>query len=139
MKRFAFVVATVVLGCAVAWAQAGKKEVTFTPGSKAVFKEVIPGVSRAVVWGDPDTGPHGALTKFIPGFESGLHTHTSDLRIVGIKGAYLFRVEGKETRVGPGDVLFVPGGTKHSSGGDSKEGVLFYQEGLGKFDLNPVK
>jgi len=36
-------------------------------------------------------------------------------------------------------VLFIPGGTKHRSGGDPKEGALFYQEGLGKFDLNPVK
>jgi len=31
------------------------------------------------------------------------------------------------------------GGTKHWSGGDAKEGALFYQEGLGKFDINPVK
>ena len=56
-----------------------------------------------------------------------------------IKGAYLYRADGRETRVGPGGFLFVPGGTKHWSGGDPKEGALFYQEGLGKFDLIPVK
>lgn len=142
MKRFAFpVVATVVLGCAAAWAQgqAGKKEAIFVSANKAAFKEVVPGVSRSTVWGDADTGPHGAFTKFAPAFDAGTHTHTNDLRIVVIKGAYLYKVDGKETRVGPGEFLFVPGGTKHWSGGDPKEGALFYQEGLGKFDLNPVK
>ena len=71
--------------------------------------------------------------------DAGVHTHTNDLRIVVIKGAYLYRADGRETRVGPGGFLFVPGGTKHWSGGDPKDGAQFYQEGLGKFDLIPVK
>lgn len=137
------VVTTVVSGCAVAWAQTArptaKKDVIFVAADKATYKEVIPGASRATIWGDPDTGPHGAFTKFIPGFDAGMHTHTNDLRIVVIRGAYLYKADGKETRVGPGSFLFSPGGTKHWSGGDPKEGALFYQEGLGKFDLNPVK
>ena len=33
----------------------------------------------------------------------------------------------------------IPGGTKHWSGGDAKEGALFYEEGQGKFDLIPAK
>ena len=44
-----------------------------------------------------------------------------------------------QTRVGGGDFLFVPGGTEHWSGGDRRDGALFYEEGVGKFDLNPVK
>ena len=141
MKRMAFpAVAVVVVSCAAAWGQqAGKKEAVFVSANAASFKEATPGASQSTVWGDPATGPHGALTKFVPGFDAGVHTHTSDLRIVVVKGAYLYKAEGKEIRVGPGDVLFVPGGTKHWSGGDAKEGALFYQEGLGKFDINPVK
>jgi quercetin dioxygenase-like cupin family protein len=142
MKRFVFfVVATGVAGWAVVWAegQSGKKEAIFVSADKVVFEQVIPGVSRATIWGDPNTGPHGAFTKFVPGFDAGVHTHTNDLRIVVIKGAYLYRADGRETRVGPGGFLFVPGGTKHWSGGDPREGALFYQEGLGKFDLIPVK
>jgi len=142
MKRFVFfVVATGVAGCAVVWAQgqSGKKETIFVSADKVVFEQVIPGASRATIWGDPNTGSHGAFTKFVPGFDAGVHTHTNDLRIVVIKGAYLYRADGRETRVGPGGFLFVPGGTKHWSGGDPKEGALFYQEGLGKFDLIPVK
>ncbi len=39
-----------------------------------------------------------------------------------------------EKRVGPGNFLRVPGGWKHWSGGDAKEGALFYEESSGKFD-----
>ena len=31
------------------------------------------------------------------------HTHTADVWIVGIKGAYLYKDEAGEKRVGPGD------------------------------------
>jgi hypothetical protein len=132
MKRFGFlVVATVVAGGAVVSAQGqpGKKEAILASADKAVFKEVVPGASRATIWGEPEKGPHGAFTKFVPGFDAGVHTHTSDLRLVVIKDAYLYRADGRETRVGPGQYLFIPGGTKHWSGGDPKEGALFYQEG----------
>ena len=57
-----------------------------------------------------------------------------------ISGAYLFKDEhGKETRVGAGDYLFIPGGTKHWSGGDAKEGCVLYQESPGKFDVNKIE
>ena len=46
--------------------------------------------------------------------------------------------EAGEKRVGPGDFLRVPGGHKHWSGGDKKEGALFYEEASGKFDLIPA-
>jgi quercetin dioxygenase-like cupin family protein len=141
MKRIAFpAVAVAVVAGAAAWAQqAGKKDLAYAPASAAAFKEVMPGASQSVVWGDPATGPHGSFTKFVPGFDAGVHTHTSDLRIVVIKGAYLYKADGKDIRVGPGDTLFIPGGNKHWSGGDAKEGALFYTEGAGKFDVNPVK
>ena len=48
-------------------------------------------------------------------------------------------IEAGEKRVGPGDYLYVPGGHKHWSGGDKKEGALFYDESSGKFDLIPAK
>ena len=37
--------------------------------------------------------------------------------------------------VGPGDYICVPGGLKHWSGGDEKEGAVFYQSGTESFDL----
>ncbi len=118
--------------------QPKKKEMTFKSADQLKFKEVIPGASMAVLWGNDETGPHASITKFEPGFDAGMHMHTNDGRIVVIKGAYLYKDEKGEKRVGPGDFLFVPGGTKHWAGGDAKEGALFFHEMDGKFDLKPL-
>jgi len=118
--------------------QPSGKELTFIPAEQAKFKEVVEGVSMAVVWGNDETGPYGAITRFVPGFDAGMHTHTNDVRIVVIKGAYLYKDAAGEKRVGPGDFMFIPGGTKHWSGGDAKEGALFFNEMDGKFDLIPL-
>jgi quercetin dioxygenase-like cupin family protein len=116
------------------------KKVIYVAADNATFKQSpTQGVSMAVLWGDPDKGPHGTFTKFEPGFDAGMHTHTNDVWIVVIKGAYLYKDAGGEKRVGPGDFLRVPGGHKHWSGGDKSEGALFYEEGSGKFDTIPAK
>src|SRR4029077_19021045 len=118
-----------------------KKSLIYAAADKAKFKESpgAAGVSMAVLWGDPDKGPHATFTKFTPGYDAGMHTHTNDVWIVGIKGAYLYKDDAGEKRVGPGDFLRVPGGHQHWSGGDKTEGALFYEEGSGKFDLIPAK
>jgi quercetin dioxygenase-like cupin family protein len=105
----------------------------------ATFKETIPGVSQAVLWGDPEKGAHGTFSKFQPGFDAGMHSHTNDVWIVVLKGAYLYRDDAGDKRVGPGEFLRVPGGHKHWSGGDKTDGALFYEEGSGKFDSVPAK
>jgi mannose-6-phosphate isomerase-like protein (cupin superfamily) len=119
--------------------QPEKKEVIFASAEKAGFKEVVKGVSKAVLWGDHDRGPYGAFTRFVPGFDAGMHTHTHDVWIVVLKGAYLYKDDAGEKRVGPGDFIRIPAGKKHWSGGDPKEGALFYEESSGKFDLVPAK
>lgn len=117
------------------------RKVIYVSADKATFKQMATagGVSMAVLWGDPDKGAHGTFTKFEPGFDAGMHTHTNDVWIAVIKGAYLYKDEAGEKRVGPGDFLRVPGGHKHWSGGDKTEGALFYEEGSGKFDNVPAK
>ena len=154
MKRSSIAAAAaalVLVAASLGLAQAEKK---VTPAKKAVAKKAVystpdqakfvdspnsPGVSMAVLRGDPDKGPHATFTKFAPGFDAGMHTHTADVWIVGIKGAYVYKDEAGEKRVGPGDYLRVPGGHKHQSGGDKTEGALFYEEASGKFDSIPVK
>jgi quercetin dioxygenase-like cupin family protein len=139
----ALVLAAMSMGIAEAQkaSTAKKKSVIYVTADKAEFKEsaAAPGVSMAVLWGDPDMGPHATFTKFAPGYDAGMHTHTSDVWIVGVKGAYLYKDEAGEKRVGPGDFLRVPGGHKHWSGGDKTEGAVFYEEGSGKFDTIPAK
>jgi quercetin dioxygenase-like cupin family protein len=105
-----------------------------------VYKGLNPGASSAAVWGDPDAGAHASFTKFVAKFEAPLHTHTNDLRIVVVKGAYVYKPEaGDEIRVNPGQYLFIPGGVRHRTGSDADGETIFYLESDGKFDLNPVE
>jgi len=113
--------------------------VIFARSRSATFSPMVPGVSSSVVWGDTLTGPFGGFTKFRPGFDAGLHTHTAAVLLVVLRGAYLYKDDAGAKRVGPGDFLRIPGGHKHWSGGDPKEGALFYQETFGKFDLIPAR
>ncbi len=116
------------------------RKVIYASSSGAKFeKSSMNGVSMAAVWGNRDKGAHATFTKFEPGYDAGMHTHTNDVMVVVIKGAYLYKDDAGEKRVGPGDFLRVPGGHKHWSGGDKTEGALFYEESPGKFDLVPVK
>ena len=127
-------------GALLAQKAASGKKVIYVSSSQAAFqRSVSNGVSMEVLWGDPDKGPHATFTKFQPGYDAGMHTHTNDVWIAVIKGAYLYKDDAGEKRVGPGDFLRVPGGHSHWSGGDKTEGALFYEEGSGKFDLIPAK
>ncbi|MGA8274123.1 MAG: DUF4437 domain-containing protein [Candidatus Sulfotelmatobacter sp.] len=138
-------VAGVAAAIMIAWSvgrvhgQNEMKKVIFVSADSANYTTRVKGVSQAKIWGDPDKGAHGAFTKFEPGQDNGMHMHTSDVWIVVIKGAYLYKDDAGEKRVAAGDFLRVPGGHKHWSGGDAKEGTLFYEEGSGKFDLIPAK
>ena len=115
-------------------------KVVFASSARADYKAgVSKGVSMAAIWGDATTGAHGTFTKFDPGYDAGMHTHTNDVWIVVVKGAYLYKDEAGEKRVAAGDFLRVPGGHKHWSGGDKKEGAVFYEEGSAKFDFVPAK
>jgi quercetin dioxygenase-like cupin family protein len=119
--------------------KAKTKEVVYISSDSATFKEKFPGVSMAVLWGDPDKGAHGTFTKFAPGYDAGTHTHTNDVWLVVLKGAYMYKDEAGDKRVGPGEFIRIPGRHKHWSGGDKSDGALFYQEGSGKFDKLEAK
>jgi len=111
----------------------------YVSSESASYTEKMPGVSMAVIWGDPDKGAHATFTKFTPGYDAGMHSHTNDVSIVVLKGAYLYKDDQGDKRVGAGEFLRVPGGHKHWSGGDKTDGALFYEEGAAKFDVVPAK
>lgn len=133
------VVGAAVVACSLGAAVAqSKKEAVFVESGKAEFKEVVPGVKKKILWGNDD-GPYGAFTKFNPGQTNPLHTHTNEVRVVVLQGAYIYKPQnGNERRVGPGSYLSIPAGDVHTSRGDPKEGALFYEESPGKFDLKLV-
>ena len=117
-----------------------KAEAAFASAEQLKYKDVAPGASMATIWGDPDKGSHRVFTKFAPGATFALHTHTSEMHIVVIKGAYVYKPEnGAEKRVTAGCYIDLPAGDRHTSSGDAKEGALFYAESAGKFDLVPVE
>lgn len=139
---FSAVALTLIASLGIARAQkASMHKIVYSTPEKADFKERpgVANVSTATIWGDPEKGAHGTYTKFAPAYDAGLHTHTSDLLIVGIKGAYIYKDDAGEKRIGPGDFLKIPGGHQHTSKADPKEGALFYEQGSGKFDLVPAK
>lgn len=115
------------------------KSLVYATADEAKYTEVVPGVSKAPWWGNDQKGPYGAFTKFRPGLDVGMHTHRNDVWLVVLKGAYLYKDEAGEKRVGPGSFIRIPAKHKHWSGGDKTEGALLYEEGSGKFDLVSVK
>jgi len=138
IKLVSLVGVAVVASLSMAVAQS-KKEPVFVESQKAEFKEIEPGVKKKILWGDHDKGPYGAFTKFDPGLTHPLHTHTNEVRIVVLQGAYIYKPQnGNERRVGVGSYIFIPGGVVHVSSGDPKEGALFYEESPGGFDQKPV-
>jgi quercetin dioxygenase-like cupin family protein len=144
MKRSVIVsavAALTIVGAFVGVAQAQKeKQVIYVSSTKVTYKtSPMAGVSMEALTGDMEKGAHATFTKFAPGYDAGLHSHTNDISIVVIKGAYLYKDEAGEKRVGPGEYLFVPGGHKHWSGGDKTEGAVFYEQGSGKFDSIAAK
>jgi mannose-6-phosphate isomerase-like protein (cupin superfamily) len=143
MRRLLMVLA-VIAAFVVTWSATAvqgqdKKHLIYVSGDKAKFTEAIPGVSKAALWGNPEKGAYGAFTKMTPGLDAGMHTHTNDVWITVIKGAYLYKDDAGEKRVKAGDFIRIPGGLKHWSGSDKKEGALFFEESSGAFDLIPVK
>lgn len=131
----AAVLAGAAFGAGAVLAQA-KKEIVHVSADKASFAEIVPGAAKAPLWGSDEKGPYGTFTKFAPGVTHKLHHHSNDLRIVVLRGAYLYESEtGEKKRVGPGDYFFEPGGDRHVSGGDPEEGCLFLEMSDGAFDV----
>ena len=121
------------LGTYVRSVEMMKKEIVW-PSDKMQYKEVIPGVTQTVLWGDPSKGKYGAITKFAPGTMHKLHTHTNNIKIVVISGTFVYKTDEGEWKLGPGSYLLQPGGKKHISG-TTEEGCTFFQEGSNKFDM----
>jgi hypothetical protein len=97
-------------------------------------------VMMAVVWGDPAKGPHGAFHKFKAGFDAGLHTHSSDMRIAVISGTMIAATEGgPERKLPPGSYEYQPHGVKHVTKCDAASDCIIFVVSSGKFDLKPVE
>ena len=129
MKRSLLMVA-VVVGMIAAWSvgrlqgQAQGDKVIFVSSSHANYTAMQPGnpaVTAAAVWGDATAGAHGTFSKFAPGYDAGMHTHTNDVWIEveydqmvtltpGLKGHVTIRGRKPDTRTGQGRASPRPSG-----------------------------
>jgi mannose-6-phosphate isomerase-like protein (cupin superfamily) len=98
-------------------------------------------ISQAQLFGDANAdAPHGEFITFPPNLDAGgWHVHTNTVNLVVLKGAYIYRDASGEKRVGPGEFIRIPGGHRHWSGSDAKEGAVFYMHQQARMDQKPVK
>ena len=142
-NALAFVASFALAATVSAQAAQGKAPV-FMPAASLVWAPLdpagAPGVMSVDVWGDHTKGAFGGFTKFPAGFQTPLHTHTSDYKIVVVSGTFLQGPEGKPVvLLGPGSYLVQPGGSyRHTTGCDKASECVVFIQSEGKFDLLPV-
>ncbi len=97
------------------------------------------GVQMATLWGDPMVGPFGALLKVPARFESPMHRHSNDERVVVVRGASIHWTESESRatarRVTAGDFLIMPSGVNHVSAATDDGECLEFITMDGKFDF----
>ena len=93
----------------------------------------------AVLSGDPKKGAYTQMRKVPAGTDNPLHTHSSELKNVIISGVWYTGTDATSARdFGPGSIVMMPSSWVHVSGCRAESDCVFYQEGKGKFDFNPV-
>lgn len=92
-------------------------------------------ISMAVVWGDFQKGKHGAFHKFKAGTKVGVHTHSSTLYGVVVKGTFLTGPENAPIKLGPGSYLKDVPTDPHVTICEGTEECILYVHTSGKFDL----
>ena len=116
--------------------------VVYVSSAKAPYAKVPDTqITVAQLFGDANVdSPHGEFITFPPNFDAGgWHVHTNTVNVVVLKGAYVYRDENGEKRVGAGDFIRIPGGHRHWSGSDAKEGAVFYMHQQGLMDQKPAQ
>jgi len=115
--------------------------VTMTPDElKWIPNPANAEVQMAVVWGDQDKGAHGAFHKFKPGFDAGLHSHSSDIKFAVVSGTIIAGPEGgPEKKLPAGSYEYQPHGVKHTTKCDPASECVIFAISSGKFDFVPAE
>jgi len=97
------------------------------------------GMQFALLSGDPKTGPYTQMRKVPAGTDNPLHSHSSEIKNVIIRGVWYTGADVASSKdFGPGSIVIMPADWVHVSGCRAGSECLFYQEGNGKFDFKPV-
>jgi quercetin dioxygenase-like cupin family protein len=123
-------------------AKEGKKAGTavLTPTGDVKWSDVpgFPGVSMAVLEGDPSKGPHHSMLKFKDGFAAPLHHHSSDHYGTVVSGTLVLTVDGKETMLPAGSFFSFKGRMKHATRCASGADCVIALDARGKWDVVPA-
>jgi quercetin dioxygenase-like cupin family protein len=125
----------VLLACLAQSAVAADVKV-FPPGSIGFKADAnVPGVSVAVVDGNPKEGPYTVRAKFEPGLKIPAHMHPDTRVVTVISGTYYFAQGDKYDEkaiqgYAPGTVIVIPANTPHYAG-SAEEGVIVQESGVG--------
>ncbi|MGH8915075.1 MAG: cupin domain-containing protein [Acidimicrobiia bacterium] len=97
------------------------------------------GPRMAILWGDPARGAFGALLRVPAGFESPMHTHSRDERVIQLRGSSIHWNRGETRKTAavmkPGDYMRMPGGVAHVSATPEGEESLEFITMNGPFDF----
>ena len=94
---FSMIVAVSVIGAWSAPANAESKgAAVLWPAGDIKWSEspAMPGAKIAVLWGDPKTGPYGALKSIPAGRSLAAHTHSHDQKVVVLMGTIVLAMDG---------------------------------------------
>lgn len=112
-----------------------------TPAADLKWADVpgFPGVSMAVVQGDPGKGAHHTLIRFKDGFASPLHHHTSDHFVTVVSGTLILTVDGKDTTLPAGSFFSFKGRKPHLTRCAPGADCVLSLDVRGKWDVVPEK
>ena len=134
-------VAAVALSAAVtaALAQAPSKAVITNQDSLKWTAAAVPGVSTAVVDGDPAKGPSRFYLKYASGLVTPAHHHSADHYVTTVSGNLTLVVDGKEQRLAPGSYFAFTGKAKHVARCETGADCVMFVQALAPWDVVPEK
>ena len=132
---------TLALATAALVARADGKHGTAVAAEALQWNEMsakAPGVEIAALQGDWKAGPYQAFIKFPPGSRSGLHTHSSEMKIVVVSGSFRYGATDAEAQAyGPGSYIVIAADAPHTN--QQPEGCTLFVEQPGKFDTKAAR
>ena len=139
MNRIArfLVVTGLALGVGVA-AHAGSKMITVKQVSELSFKSSSPGAERAVLWGNPEKGEWGGISRRMPGVAEPWHTHSHDLRLVVLTGtAHIEGTAEGSRELSPSSFVDIPAYVRHRAICGAQQECTWLVVQSGRFDMLP--
>ena len=121
---------------ATAWGVGVSGDAVVVPKDGLAWKDAgVPGVSLAVVDGDPAKGPSHFYLKYKAGLATPLHHHTADHFVTTISGTLVLTAGGKEHKLSPGSFFALTGKAPHAAKVEGAEDCVMFIDARGAWDV----